>query len=151
MTKVKNVGGRPTKHEARYKNNGRPTSMTPETIKKIEEAFAVGCSDLEACLMADITTATLYNYQKKNPAFLERKAMLKETLPMKARLIVDGKINEGDFDAAKWLLERKKKAEFSTRVESTGEDGKAQRHIVEFDKEKAKQAMKEIEEELKNE
>jgi hypothetical protein len=29
-------------------NTGRPTKMTPETISKLEHAFSLGCSDLEA-------------------------------------------------------------------------------------------------------
>jgi hypothetical protein len=40
---------------------GRPTKMTPDTVKKLEEAFLLGCSDIEACLVADISKQTLYN------------------------------------------------------------------------------------------
>ena len=57
----------------------RPTVMTPEVIAKLEEAFAWGCSDIEACLWADIAPKTLYVYQEKNPEFAQRKAALKET------------------------------------------------------------------------
>ena len=32
----------------------------------------MGCTDDEACLHAEITPATLYNYQNANPEFLEQ-------------------------------------------------------------------------------
>ena len=52
---------------------GRPTKMTPETVKKLEEAFAIGASDGEACFYSDISKETLYTYQDKTPGFLDRK------------------------------------------------------------------------------
>lgn len=95
----------------------RPTSMTDEVIAKLEEAFAWGCSDNEACLWADIAPATLYKYQEKYPEFTERKAQLKETPVMLARKsVLKGlKINP---DLALKYLERKKKDEFSLKMEN---------------------------------
>lgn len=102
---------------------GRPTDMTPETISKLETAFSMGCSDLEACLYADIGKTTLYNYQNKHPEFVDRKEALKQRLVLKARSVIANALNEKDKDTAKWYLERKKRAEFSTRQETTGADG----------------------------
>ena len=105
---------------------GRPTVMTPETLQKLEHAFAIGCTDLEACVYADICSSTLYNYQKDNPAFLERKDLLKQTPVLKARTNVMADIQGGNIDTSKWYLERKKKNEFSssTNVNLGGqEDG----------------------------
>ena len=101
---------------------GRPTLMTPDTVKKLEEAFSLGCSDLEACLYADISKQTLYNYQEKNPAFIDRKEMLKDKLVLKARSNIAKSLSAGDNETSKWYLERKKKAEFSTKqeVENSG-------------------------------
>ena len=101
-------------------NRGRPTLMTQETIKKLEDAFSLGCSDVEACLMADISKSTLYNYQEKHPEFVDRKEQLKEKLVLKSRKIVADSLNNDDTDTAKWYLERKKKAEFSTRQDVGG-------------------------------
>ena len=101
----------------------RPTVMTPEVIAKLEEAFAWGCTDIEACLWADIATPTLYVYQEKNPEFLERKNALKETPVMLARKSVLAGIKNNPELALK-LLERKKKSEYSLRQEITGADGK---------------------------
>lgn len=104
-------------------NAGRPTVMTNEVVSKLEQAFSMGCSDLEACLYADISKQTLYDYQKIHPAFVDRKAMLKERMVFKARSVIAEALNNKDENTAKWYLERKKKDEFGTRTEVTGKDG----------------------------
>ena len=119
MTKAKGYTIRPDGK----KDTGRPTVMTQETIDKLETSFALGCSDLEACLFANISPQTLYDYQHIHPEFIERKEMLKEKQVLKARSVIAEAINNKDKEVAKWYLERKKKVEFSTRVESTGADG----------------------------
>ena len=58
--------------------------MTEAVLRKLEDAFALGCTDLEACLYADISKTTLYDYQKDHPEFAERKEKLKETPTLKA-------------------------------------------------------------------
>lgn len=102
---------------------GRPTVMTETVVKKLEEAFAIGASDAEACFYADITKQTLYNYQEKNPEFIDRKEALKERPVLLARQTVL-KAMETDPQTARWFLERKRKAEFASRSELTGADGK---------------------------
>ncbi len=97
---------------------GRPTIFTTEIIHKLEHAFSIGCTDLEACLYADVGKSALYNYQKDNPAFVERKEALKENPVLKARTAVIADIESGNVDTSKWLLERKKKDEFSTKQET---------------------------------
>lgn len=102
---------------------GRPTVMTEDVVNKLEQAFSLGCSDLEACLFADISKQTLYDYQAKNPEFADRKAMLKDKLILKARTVIADALNKKDENTAKWYLERKAKSEFGTRTEITGADG----------------------------
>jgi hypothetical protein len=102
---------------------GRPTIMTPETIAKLEEAFLVGASDLEACLVADIGKSTLYTYCQENPEFQERKEKLKDMVKYQARSNVAKAINEGDKTLSQWYLEKKGKDEFSSRLEQTGANG----------------------------
>lgn len=109
---------------------GRPTIMTPDRVNKLEQAFALGCSDKEACLYADISKQTLYTYQKKNPEFVDRKEILKESLVLKARTVIADSLNNKNEDTARWYLERKKKAEFSTRQEITGEDGESLTPVI---------------------
>lgn len=102
---------------------GRPTVINESVVSKLEQAFSMGCSDLEACLFADISKQTLYDYQKKNPEFIDRKAMLKEKMIFKARSVIADALNRKDENTAKWYLERKAKSEFGTRTEITGADG----------------------------
>ena len=96
---------------------GRKSVMTPETIEKLEQAFLYGATDKEACLVADISPAALYQYQEKNPKFTERKAMLKEMPVYQAREAVIKSFRRDPNLALKYL-ERKKKDEFSLRTET---------------------------------
>jgi hypothetical protein len=98
----------------RKKGVGRPTKMTPTTVQKLEEAFALGCTDIEACFYAGISKQTLYTYQEKYPDFLDRKEALKESPVLLARKSVVEAI-PGDPDLALKYLERKRKDEFSTK------------------------------------
>lgn len=102
---------------------GRPSVFdNPETLRKLEEAFAMGCTDTEACLYADIAPSTLYKYQVENPDFVERKQQLKENPILLARQTVINDLENPE--TAKWFLERKRKDEFASRQEITGEKGK---------------------------
>lgn len=92
--------------------------MTPEVIGKLEQAFLLGCTDLEACFFADISKDALYDYQAKTPGFAERKEKLKERPIFLARQSVINQM-EDDGDLALKFLERKRKDEFS--VKSTTE------------------------------
>lgn len=107
---------------------GRPTVMTPETLHKLDEAFLNDLTDEQACFFANISPATLYNFQQEHPEFLERKRLLRENLKVKAKLNLSHKIQteEGGISAAHsmWYLERKAKNEgFSARTELTGAEG----------------------------
>lgn len=89
----------------------RPTVFTNDVLQKLEHAFSVDSTDEEACFYADISPASLYNYQAKNPKFLERKEALKQNPVLKARLTVVKAI-ETDPRMAFRYLERKRKGEF---------------------------------------
>jgi hypothetical protein len=102
---------------------GRPTKMSKETITKLEEVFALGGSDSEACFYANISKQTLYNYQKEHPEFVDRKEALKEKPILKARQTVVKALD--DPKDAQWFLERKRKEEFSLRQELTGAEGES--------------------------
>ena len=105
---------------------GRPTKFTPDTIAKLEQGFLMGCSDVEACLFADVSKTALYNYQERNPEFIDRKEMLKTNPVMKAKGVVLGALEEGDLNTAHRVIERKE----GTKVknELSGPDGKPQEH-----------------------
>lgn len=89
---------------------GRPKAIDDETLTKLEQAFAIGCTDEEAACFADINVRTLYRYCQENPEFAERRDVLKQKPVLKARATIDKNLH--DPDVAKWLLEKKKRNEF---------------------------------------
>jgi hypothetical protein len=95
--------------------------MTPEIIDKLEEVFALGGTDKEACFYAGISEQTLYDYQKLKPEFVERKEGLKGEPILKARRTIVAFLNQPTY--ATWYLERKRKNEFAARTEHTGDAG----------------------------
>jgi hypothetical protein len=98
--------------------------MTPEVLAKLEGAYLNDATDIEACAIAGIGSATLYNFLKANPEFVERRATLKSMTNYRSKEVIIGKINEGDEKQANWWLERKGKDDgFSIRNEITGKDG----------------------------
>lgn len=105
---------------------GRPSKMTPDTVKKLEEAFLLGCSDLEACFYADITKPTLYDYCEKHPGFSDRKEALKKNPVFVARKkmidLMESKDEQISSRASIDTLNRYD-GKPKERVEMTGKDG----------------------------
>ena len=94
-----------------HKKDGRPTKMTPDTIKKLEESAAIDASVEEMCFYADISTTTFYNYCKENPDFLDRITNLRNKPVLKARTeVVKGLDNDKHFSLQ--YLTKKKSNEF---------------------------------------
>jgi len=104
----------------------RPTKFTPETIAKLEQAFLMGCTDLEACLYADVSKSALYNYQDANPEFVERKEILKENPVMKARKVLLNALDDDDRLVAQKIIERKEGTK--VKQEISGPNGGPQEH-----------------------
>jgi hypothetical protein len=93
--------------------------MTPECLRKLKEAFLRGYDNRGACIYAGIPESTFYSHCKLNPDFLEAKVRWQESIIMAARENLHSSIvREGDVNTSKWLLERRKKDEFSLRTES---------------------------------
>lgn len=87
-----------------------------EVVRKLEEAFALGCTNLEACLYADISKSTFYVYLEKNPDFQDRIDLLRERPILQARNSVIQHMKQ-DGNLALKYLERKRKAEFALKTE----------------------------------
>ena len=85
----------------------RPTKMTEECVQKLEHAFSIGCTDLEACMYAEISQRTLYSYQENNEEFLHRKEVLKSNPFMKAREVLYNALNGSDINTAHKMIDRK--------------------------------------------
>ena len=113
------------KPKSEHNPTGRPTIMTDSTLAKLKEGFAQGFSVRNACIWADISQDTYFNYCKKYPNFSEQCKTLQQKPLIKSILVINKAINEGDVGTAKWYAERKDKDEFSLRTENTGKDGEA--------------------------
>lgn len=67
----------------------------------------MGCTDLEACLAADISPRTLYNYQDANEEFVQRKETLKQNPTYLAKGIQFKELQEGNSSTAQKVIDRK--------------------------------------------
>lgn len=111
---------------------GRPNIIKGLVLKKLEEAFSNGASDREACFLANISLQTLYNYQEKNPEFVERKEDLKNSIKYQAKLKIKQAIDrEKKPETAKWFLERRDK-DFKPKNDLTTNDESIQPILVKF-------------------
>ena len=91
------------------KSVGRPVSINDETLKKLERAFSVGATDVEACEFAGISRPTFYSYLKTNPSYLEKVEEYRSRLPFKAKLELATAITNGDLNSVKYFLDKLEK------------------------------------------
>lgn len=112
---------------------GRPTVMDELTLKKLDECFANGGTDIQACFIANISTQTLYNYQHEHPEYIERKQALKDMIAYQAKSIIKDKLadDKTSLDTAKWYLERKDK-DFKQKTDITSNNESLQPVLVKF-------------------
>ncbi|RMD71165.1 MAG: hypothetical protein D6822_03210 [Cyanobacteria bacterium J149] len=89
--------------------------MTPETLQKLEQAFAFDASIREACYYADIAESTYFYWVKHNPELLERFNRLRQKPVLVARKTVVEHLPKDPEFALKYL-KNKKSDEFSERV-----------------------------------
>lgn len=97
-------------------NAGRPTIFTKDVLDKLDQAYAMDCTDAEAALYADISLAALLQHGVRHPEFVKRKHALKQRPFLIARNTIINGI-KSDADLALKYMERKKKDEFSVRNE----------------------------------
>lgn len=99
---------------------GRPTKLTDETVKKLEEVFAIDGTVEEACFYADISRQTYYEWIKDNPQLSDRFQALRQRPILAARQRVVQGVKE-NYGNAMDYLKRKKRLEFGDSIEHTGE------------------------------
>jgi len=87
-----------------------------EVIRKLEFGWALGASDAEAALVADISAAALSEFLANNPKISERKEALKSRPVLEARECLVKAIKT-DPELALKFLERVRRKEFSIRSE----------------------------------
>lgn len=118
-SKPKRPRGKKFKDAEGYCECGKPTVMTPDTLQKLEDAFTLGLSDRKACAYAGISNQTLYNYQKENPEFVERKEDLKLRPDLKAQQTIVQNLGDPQH-AWRWLEKKDKDFMPSSKVEHVG-------------------------------
>lgn len=95
-----------------YCNCGRPPKIVEGVaggvLDKLEEGFMCGMNDLQACAYAGISRETLYEYQRQNPKFADRKVQLRQMTTVHAKKTIAKSIQGGeDINNSKWWLEKK--------------------------------------------
>ena len=134
--------------KASYKNVGRKMfdGKSEESVKaKLEQAFSIGCTDMEACAYADISTKALFRYEEKHKEFRERKHILKENPAMLARQTIIKNLD--NVDTAFKYMERKKKAEFAPHSTMIVDEGKG--HLEDDRKKEVAESVKNWEEDVR--
>jgi len=110
---------------------GKYTKLEPETIKRLEEAFAMDCPIIEACLKANIRTQTYYNWIKDNPKLKERFDELRNTPYLIARTTINKAIKDNPQYAFEYM-KRKKRKEFGDNQDITSDGEKINQVLVKF-------------------
>jgi hypothetical protein len=96
--------------------------QTPDVLEKLRQAFAIDATIDEACFYAGIDQSTYHIWKKKEPKQFEHLEALRNTPILAARQTLATAVKSDPAMALKYL-ERKRRAEFATRVEETGADG----------------------------
>lgn len=114
------------KPKYRYRHVGRPTDLTEEVVKKLEEAFAIGANVKQACFYANISRETYYTWMEKNPLLSDRLEEVREKLPLHALKNIAESIQgfevKGNISLSQWLLEKRQQGyENKIAVEHSGE------------------------------
>lgn len=96
---------------------GRPTKMTPEVLRKIEEVAALDGSVAEMALYANVHVDTVYAYLAENKKFSDRIAALRERPILKARQTIVKSLEQPNY--AFEYMKKKRKLEFGDAVDIT--------------------------------
>ncbi len=93
-------------------SGGRKTKMTELNVKKLKEVFALDGSVEEACMYAEISRTTYYNWINANPEEKEKINTLRQRPVLAARQRAVQGVKESYSNAMDYLT-RKKAKEFN--------------------------------------
>lgn len=105
----------------------RPKKINDKVVRKLEEAFSMGCTDGEACAYAEIGRSTLFDYIEENPEFSDRKETLKNMPSFKAKRIINTALDGEDLVTAHKVVDRKEGSKIKQEI--TGKDGSALENV----------------------
>lgn len=106
-------------HRKSKNKRGRPTKLTADVLQKLEDAFTNALTDEEACLYAGIAPRTLYNYQERNPKFVQRKEILRLTPNIAARKTIVNALGDPNH-AWRWIEKKDPDMRPVNRIEHSG-------------------------------
>ena len=94
--------------------DGKYTKLDDKTLKSLEDAFAMDCPVIEACLKANISEPTYYAWIKKNPNLEKRFKQLRNKPYLIARKTIINSLDDPNY-AFKYM-EKKKQKEFGNSL-----------------------------------
>ena len=103
-------------------NKGRPTKLTDEVRRKIEEVAALDGSVEEMAYYSGVHRTTLYNWLQEDKDFFDRIQELRERPILKARQTVVKHLEDPN-NAFKYL-EKKRRKEFGQNIDVTTDGDK---------------------------
>ena len=103
------------------RTRGRPTVFDHDTVHKLEQAFAIGCTVEEACSVSGVSRSAYYKKLEDDQQFMDKMERAKLFIIIQARHTVCIAIRAGDIKTSMWYLERKRKEEFSMKAEIASE------------------------------
>lgn len=102
----------------------RKTKYTPEVVKKLTDAIKLGATYELASGYAGVSPATLYEWLKKKPEFLEAVKDAEGAGAVGWLARIEQAAKDGTWQAAAWKLERRYPQEYGRTVqEHQGKDG----------------------------
>ena len=101
------------------KTRGRPTVFDHDTVRKLEQAFAIGCTVEEACTISGVSRSAYYKKLEDDVHFMDKMERAKLFMIIQARHTVCNAIRRGDVKTSMWYFERKRKDEFSVKTLTT--------------------------------
>lgn len=110
---------------------GKPYKWSEEVVTRITQALRAGNTRRASCAYAGISEDTFAVWLKDIPEFSDAVKKAESDAEVRNVAIIQ-KAADTTWQAAAWWLERKHKAEWSSRVEQTGADGQAVKVIVEY-------------------
>lgn len=96
---------------------GRKSKRTPEVEAKLIEALKKGNTYRAACAYSGISESEFYEWKSECAEFMERITRAENVAEFAYVDVIQECANNGDWKAAAWWLERRRKLEYSARQE----------------------------------
>lgn len=109
--------------ELKVLNTANAWWLNEQKLHDLIAAYKFYATDDQACYYAGINLGQLKYFQSLHPDFFAIKHAAKQDPNLRAKKTIVAEV-EKNPDTAKWWLERTEKESFSSRVESTGANGR---------------------------